>query len=80
MADILKKLGIGENHPGGFAGEWVGSGPTLEVTTPIDGTKIGSVQQVTEAEYDTIVDRAHKAFLEWRKVPAPKRGELSGAI
>ena len=76
MSDILKKLGIGENHPGGFAGEWIGSGPTLNVITPIDGSKIGSVKQVTEEEYEKIVERAHQAFLTWRTVPAPKRGEL----
>jgi aldehyde dehydrogenase (NAD+) len=34
------------------------------------------VAQVTEEEYDAIVDRAHAAFLEWRKVPAPVRGDL----
>jgi aldehyde dehydrogenase (NAD+) len=34
------------------------------------------VRQVTEDEYDGIVDRAHAAFLEWRKVPAPRRGEV----
>jgi aldehyde dehydrogenase (NAD+) len=76
MSDILNKLNIGENHPGGFCGKWLGSGPTLEVITPIDGSHIGSVRQVTEAEYDQIVERAHQAFLKWRTVPAPKRGEI----
>ena len=46
------------------------------MTTPIDGSKIASVQQVTEAEYDRVVDRAHAAFLKWRELPAPKRGEV----
>lgn len=76
MSDILKKLNITENHPGGFNGEWLGSGPTLDVITPIDGSHIGSVRQVTEPEYDRVVDRAHKAFLAWRMIPAPKRGEI----
>jgi len=76
MSDILSKLDIGENHPGGFCGKWIGSGPTLDVITPIDGSHIGSVRQITEAEYDQIVERAHEAFLKWRTVPAPKRGEI----
>ncbi len=76
MSDLLKKLGISENQPGGFAGQWIGSGPTLEVITPIDGTHIGSVRQVTEADYDRIVERAHQAYLTWRMVPAPRRGEV----
>ncbi len=54
----------------------MGSGPELEVISPIDGSRIATVQQVTEEEYDRIVDRAHAAFLEWRKVPGPKRGEV----
>jgi aldehyde dehydrogenase (NAD+) len=76
MSDIRRTLNITENHPGGFAGEWLGSGPTLDVITPIDGAHIGSVRQITVAEYDRIVARAHAAFLQWRTVPAPKRGEL----
>ncbi|HJN91847.1 MAG TPA: aldehyde dehydrogenase family protein [Dehalococcoidia bacterium] len=76
MSDVLKSLGIEDHNRGGFCGEWLGSGPELEVTTPIDGSVIGTVQQVTEDEYDQIVDRAHEAFLHWRTVPAPQRGEL----
>jgi aldehyde dehydrogenase (NAD+) len=73
---ILSSLGLEGVNFGGFAGEWIGSGPELGVFSPIDDSRIGTVQQVTEQEYDAIVDRAHKAFLEWRKVPAPKRGEV----
>jgi aldehyde dehydrogenase (NAD+) len=76
MYDFLQRLGIEEVNLGGFAGEWVGSGPLLDVYTPVDGTKIASVQQVTEDEFDVIVDKAHQAFLDWRTVPAPKRGEV----
>jgi aldehyde dehydrogenase (NAD+) len=76
MYDFLKRLGIEDLNLGGFAGEWVGTGPLLDVFTPIDGTKIATVQQVTEEEFDGIVEKAHNAFLEWRKVPAPKRGEV----
>jgi aldehyde dehydrogenase (NAD+) len=74
--DFLKKLGIADKGPGGFGGEWIGSGPELEVITPIDGSRIATVQQVAEEEYDGIVTRAHAAFLEWRKIPGPRRGEV----
>ncbi len=78
MADILKKLGIDTKNlnPGGFAGEWVGGGEPLDVFTPIDGSKIATVAQVTVEEYDRICRRAHEAFEQWRLVPAPKRGEV----
>jgi aldehyde dehydrogenase (NAD+) len=76
LAGFLRTLGIDEINSGGFGGEWIGSGPELDVITPIDGSKIATVRQVTEREYDAIVDRAHEAFLDWRRVPAPKRGEV----
>ena len=76
MQDFLAKLGIEENNLGGFCGEWLGSGPQLESTSPIDGAVIAHVRQVTEEEYEKIADRAHRAFLEWRKMPAPRRGEI----
>jgi aldehyde dehydrogenase (NAD+) len=73
---ILSALGIEDHNLGGFSGAWVGSGPTLEIHSPIDGSRLGSVQEVTEAEYDGIVEAAQAAFTDWRKIPAPKRGEI----
>ncbi len=75
MRQVLTRLGIESLNPGGFCGEWIGGGDKLESKSPIDGKSIASVAQVTEAEYDTIVARAHDAFLAWREVPAPVRGE-----
>jgi len=73
---VLEALGLEERNLGGFSDHWLGSGPELEVFTPTDGSLIGTVVQVTEDEYDAIADRAQQAFLEWRKVPGPVRGEL----
>jgi len=73
---LLADLGISATNPGGFDGQWLGSGQALDVITPIDGSTIATVTQVTEQEYDRIAGRADEAFLEWRKVPAPKRGEV----
>ncbi len=76
MSDFLKTLGIEGSNLGGFCGEWIGSGPVLDVITPVDGSKIASVTQITEDEYDKIVARSHEAFLKWRELPAPRRGEI----
>jgi len=76
MKEILGSLGLEDENYGGFNGEWLGSGPELQVTSPIDGSVLASVKQVTEEEYDRVVDRAHEAFLHWRTVPGPHRGEL----
>ena len=77
-SELLKTLGIdpGQAHAGGFDGEWIGSGSDLDVHTPINGARIATVRQVTEDEYDRIAGRAHEAFLKWRRLPAPKRGEV----
>jgi len=75
MQQILDKLGIEPVNGGGFSGDWLGSGDRLESISPIDGKAIASVSQVTEDEYDRVATRAHEAFLNWRTVPAPLRGE-----
>jgi aldehyde dehydrogenase (NAD+) len=76
LSDGLARLGLEDENLGGFGGDWMGSGPELEVITPIDGSRLATVRQVTEAEYDRIVERAHAAYLTWRAVPAPRRGDL----
>lgn len=51
-------------------------GGTLAVRSPISGTEIGRLPEVSAADAKKAIDAAHDAFLEWRLVPAPKRGEL----
>lgn len=51
-------------------------GGNLPVTTPIDGSEIARLHMHDSAEVDAIITRAQDAFLSWRKVPAPRRGEL----
>ena len=75
-AALFEMLGLSKDNLGSFCGEWIGSGDPLEAYSPIDGRKIGTVQQCTVEEYDKVVDRAHEAFLAWRTVPAPRRGEV----
>jgi aldehyde dehydrogenase (NAD+) len=52
------------------------SGGTLEVTSPIDGDVIASIATTDASRLDRILDRAQSAFLRWRDVPAPRRGEV----
>jgi aldehyde dehydrogenase (NAD+) len=75
MHDVLRKLGLESVNPGGFCGEWIGGGEKIGSVSPIDGKPLAAVKQVTPEEYDRIVDRAQAAFLKWRQVPAPVRGE-----
>jgi len=78
--ETLHALGIEEKNPGGFAGEWVGSGKVQQVVSPVDGAALASVVNVTKAEFDAVLAKAHAAFATWRAVPAPKRGEVVKAI
>jgi aldehyde dehydrogenase (NAD+) len=48
----------------------------LLVHSPITGERIASVRQTTRAQADERIAAAHQAFLAWREVPAPRRGEL----
>lgn len=52
------------------------TGGSLTVRSPIDGAVIGAVTEASGAAMTDAVARAHTAFLAWRQVPAPKRGEL----
>ncbi|MBX9804715.1 MAG: aldehyde dehydrogenase family protein [Alphaproteobacteria bacterium] len=49
---------------------------SIRVHSPIDGKEIAQLNETPLAGIDGIIAQAHKAFLEWRLVPAPKRGEL----
>src|SRR5271154_6246564 len=48
----------------------------LTVRTPITGEVIAHVPTITPEAARKAIAKAHIAFLEWRTVPAPKRGEL----
>ncbi|HEY4080591.1 MAG TPA: aldehyde dehydrogenase family protein [Burkholderiaceae bacterium] len=52
------------------------TGGTLAVRSPINGAALGAVHEAAADEMRAAVGRAHAAFLQWRNVPAPKRGEL----
>jgi aldehyde dehydrogenase (NAD+) len=51
-------------------------GGTLDSRSPIDGAVIGSVAEASGADVASACEHAHQAFLHWRTVPAPRRGEL----
>jgi aldehyde dehydrogenase (NAD+) len=52
------------------------TGGDLVSRSPINGREIGAVASASPAEVAAAVERAHTAFLAWRTVPAPRRGEL----
>ncbi|WP_321869637.1 L-piperidine-6-carboxylate dehydrogenase [Paraburkholderia tropica] len=65
-ARILADLGISEEARSG----------DIVVKSPISGETIGQVASQSPADVDAALARAQAAFLHWRNVPAPRRGEL----
>jgi aldehyde dehydrogenase (NAD+) len=46
------------------------------VRSPLTGETVAQLEDATSAAVDDAVAKAHDAFLRWRSVPAPRRGEL----
>ena len=59
----------------GRLGVATGEGDLASVS-PVDGEAIGRVAAASAADVAAAVGRAHSAFLQWRLVPPPRRGEL----
>lgn len=53
-----------------------GKGDAFVVTSPIDGAELGRVTAHTLDQVDDAIAASQDAFMEWRAVPAPRRGEL----
>lgn len=78
IKEALKTLGIKSSNMGTSTGKkWLRStGKSITSYSPADGKVIGRVQSTDEKAFTKVIDQAQKAFLEWRVVPAPKRGEV----
>ena len=66
-AGILDRLGIDRAAL---------SGGGLVARSPLTGEQTACLQQTDLAAADRAIEGAHAAFLVWRLVPAPRRGEL----
>jgi len=78
--DFLKKLGIEAENYGACAGpgQWskTRSEGQIESYNPGNAELISSVYQCNNEDYESVVQQSLAAFKEWRKVPAPERGQL----
>src|SRR5438552_17370077 len=75
MQSVLEKLGIADENPGAFCGEWRGGGAKINKISPIDGRRLASVRTAADGDYEKAISRAQEAFLKWRVTPGPVRGE-----
>jgi len=66
LRDTLTRLGV---QP-----RWADTG--LTARSPVDGSKAGALAVATPDAVDAAIATATEAFAAWRRVPAPRRGEL----
>ena len=64
---LLSRLGVSTSRL---------EGGSLAATTPITGETLARLAEISAADATARIGDAHAAFLAWRKVPAPRRGEL----
>jgi len=64
---LLQTLGVSPNAV---------AGGQLATFSPIDGALLGQVHATEPAALASAIDRAQAAYLRWRLLPAPQRGEL----
>src|SRR5680860_876038 len=78
ITTVLKELGINLDNHGICTGtKWKKSnGKYVESFSPSDGELIAGVHQGTAEDFEEVIKTAKSAFVTWRMVPAPKRGEI----
>jgi len=79
MQDILKQLNIRPTNSGTWSGDGGWSSTTdsgaIESINPTTGELIASVYASSPTDYETVLQNAVEVAKEWRKIPAPQRGE-----
>ncbi|MGL4230861.1 MAG: L-piperidine-6-carboxylate dehydrogenase [Casimicrobium sp.] len=66
--ELLSQLGVALPAASGLN--------TITARTPITGEAIATLATTSPSELETVVAKSREAFLAWRAVPAPARGEL----
>jgi|TARA_B110000003_G_scaffold68178_1_gene69249 aldehyde dehydrogenase (NAD+) len=75
---ILERLDLNSINAGSWSGGTsiqASDGKLIESINPTTGELIASVKNTTIEEYEQILTAAQEAFLEWRQIPAPVRGD-----
>ncbi|TAF66643.1 MAG: aldehyde dehydrogenase family protein [Cytophagales bacterium] len=79
IKEVFELFGLGSQVWSYSSGTRVGvslGGNKLAVHTPIDGSFLSEIPTVTVEDYQALVKQASEAFVVWRSIPAPKRGEI----
>jgi len=71
-AQLLARLGVQAPALDGATA----AAASITARTPIDGGVLARLPRASGADTAAAVAAAHEAFVRWRRVPAPRRGEL----
>ncbi|MGB0147089.1 MAG: aldehyde dehydrogenase family protein [Flavobacteriaceae bacterium] len=75
--DVLTQLGVQTENAGTSTGsQWFSTSEFIASHSPVDGALIGKVSITSPEEYSKVMDAATSAFVQWRVMPAPQRGEI----
>ena len=66
-SSLLKQLGVDLSAQ---------AGKDITARSPIDGATVATLRAHTASEVTAVITKSHAAFVTWRNVPAPQRGEL----
>jgi aldehyde dehydrogenase (NAD+) len=70
-------MGLMERQSGVAAGQrWLECDEHFPSVDPSTASVLGSAGRCSREQYRQVLDAAQRAFLAWRTVPAPRRGEL----
>jgi len=78
LKEILEKLNLNSINPGSWSGDTAlqsDNEKLIESINPSTKEVIASVKNTTNEEYEQVLSNANEAFKEWRKIPAPVRGD-----
>ena len=75
---IFRALGLKSRMKGAnCGGEWFAdSKDYITSVNPTNGQVLARIEQAGAKDYDKVMKQARKAFLQWREMPAPQRGEI----
>jgi len=74
---FIKTLGLKPENAGTSTGQkYLVSDEYITSHSPVDGREIGRVSITTRKQYEQVIEQAEKAFVNWRMMPAPQRGEI----
>ena len=80
VRSLLARLGVEEMLANSSGSVAQSASAELQVHSPITGEVIARLPQPSESAAQEAIEAAHRAFLVWRNVPPPRRGELVRAL